>query len=143
MKQRKGIVGQLDKVTAKIVKIRDDYTCQRCLNKPHPQGCHWAHIYGRRDYRLRWDLFNAICLCYGCHQWGHSNPTAFAEWFEDKWKARAAWLRTVRRWPHKTIRTKELEALLEKRKQKLKELSTEARTGGSYKQEAVEADAHY
>jgi hypothetical protein len=139
MAQQKGIVGKLDKVTRQIVKLRDDYTCQRCLNRPSPQGCHCAHIYGRNAHRLRWDLLNNICLCYGCHQWGHSNPTAFKDWFREKYPHRMAHIEPIfyqaprPDWPDK-------EALLEQHKQKLKELSTDA--GGVALQDAVQADAH-
>lgn len=125
MKKRKGIPGRLDTVTAQIIKLRDSYQCQRCGGLPQPQGCHWAHIFGRSDYRISWDLANSVCLCYGCHSWGHSNPTAFRDWFASKWPIRLKYLEEIRLRPQKTIRKSELKELLIKQRQKLKELIDE------------------
>jgi hypothetical protein len=125
MKRRKGIVGKLDDVTRKIVKLRDNYQCQRCGGYPDKYGCHCAHVFGRSAYRLRWDLLNNVTLCCGCHSWGHSNPTAFEDWFREKYPHRMKHIEPIFRqapqphWPDK-------EALLEHHKQKLKELRTDA-----------------
>lgn len=39
----------------------------------------WAHIVGRSNYRLRWELWNALCLCAGHHVYYTHHPL---EWFE-------------------------------------------------------------
>jgi 5-methylcytosine-specific restriction endonuclease McrA len=131
MHRRKGkskrdkLIRALDVITPKIIKLRDGFQCQRCGNIPKPQGCHWAHIYGRRSFVLRWQLLNAIVLCNGCHSWGHSNPLAFKEWFYEKFPARGPYLDMLRRQNKGTIRTQELETLLISYKQKYAELSEE------------------
>ena len=130
MKTRRGrdprskVVRALDAITPKIVKLRDGRKCQRCGSMPSKQGCHWAHIYGRRDFRLRWDLLNALTLCYGCHSWFDSNARDAHDWFEDQWPARAMHIDAVRRSPQQgTIRTARLEELLESHRKKYRELT--------------------
>jgi len=38
-----------------------------------------AHIENRANIRLRWDVMNVLCLCFGHHFWFHRNPTRFME----------------------------------------------------------------
>lgn len=38
-----------------------------------------AHIENRANIRLRWDVMNVLCLCFGHHFWFHRNPTRFVE----------------------------------------------------------------
>ena len=89
---KKSIVKVLDKLAAEAVKLRDEFTCQRCGSVASGQGCHWSHIYSRRRYCLRWDLLNAVVLCAGCHRWWHGNPIDAAEWFAKKFPARQMYL---------------------------------------------------
>ena len=129
---RSRIIRALDTVTPKIVKLRDNYQCQRCGSvAAKARGLHSAHIYGRRDFRLRWDLLNLITLCCGCHVgWGHGNPIAFQEWFKGKWPHRMYYLAAKRREPVRPVRTPELADILESRRRKLKELEQERKGGG-------------
>lgn len=34
----------------------------------------WAHIVGRSNHRLRWEEYNALCLCAGHHMWYTYHP---------------------------------------------------------------------
>lgn len=88
---RKGLVKALDRICAKIIKKRDNWTCQRCGSKCSGQGAHWSHIYGRRNYYMRWQLINSLLLCAGCHFWWHSSPDGIS-WFADKFPARWEYL---------------------------------------------------
>ena len=49
-----------------------------------------AHIIGRTNKRLRWDIRNALCLCSGHHWWYTNNPEAWREIikkeFPDSWR---------------------------------------------------------
>ena len=112
----------LDRTTAQIIKLRDENTCQRCGHKVFGQGCHWAHIYGRRSLRLRWDLLNSLVLCAGCHRWWHENPVESHEWFADYFPARYSYLLKVRQQKPRIIRINELAEWLAEKKQKLAEL---------------------
>ena len=120
---RKRTVKKLDDITRKIIKLRDKDTCQRCMKRASGQGCHWAHIYGRRSYLLRWDLLNSLVLCAGCHRWWHENPLESDEWFKEKFPARYEWLQFQKKQPPRTIRTSELQSLYTKLQQKLTELN--------------------
>jgi len=91
-KERKKLVKWLDKHTPQVVKMRDDYICQRCGKSVRGCGCHWAHIYSRRDHSLRWDLLNALTLCCGCHRWFDGNGLDSTDWFKDKWPHRFEYL---------------------------------------------------
>ncbi len=63
----------LDSLYSKAIKIRDDYTCQRCFNKfepgPNP-GLHLAHCFSRARQLIRCFEDNAVALCVHCHIWG-------------------------------------------------------------------------
>lgn len=131
--KRKSLKTALDNVTRKFIKTRDDYTCQRCGNEVFGKGCHWAHIYGRgRGLFMRWDFLNSLVLCAGCHLWAHGQPLDFENWFTQKFPARFIYLtenipnqRGV--WmPRKNVLWKykdfDLEKLLEKKREKLKEI---------------------
>ena len=49
-----------------------------------------AHIVGRANMRLRWDIWNVLCICSGHHWWYTNNPEAWREIikkeFPDSWK---------------------------------------------------------
>lgn len=122
---RKTLVKNLDKITAKIIKLRDDSRCQRCNSFTSGCGSHWAHVYSRRRFSMRWDLINAICLCAGCHRWAHGNPLAFTEWFKREFPARYYYLRAKRLEKIRPIKDAELAERLEEKKQKLKNLLLE------------------
>lgn len=120
--ERQKIVAKLDKVTAQVIKLRDDYTCQRCGGKPQPQGCHWAHIYSRTSHKMRWDLLNSLVLCNGCHRHWHANPIDAENWFKDKFPVRYDYLQDLRRQPTKHIPLATLIEWYEALKLKLEEL---------------------
>lgn len=42
-------------------------------------GFQWAHIVGRSNYRLRWELWNALCLCAGHHVYYTHHPWEWQE----------------------------------------------------------------
>jgi hypothetical protein len=119
---RQKIVDKLDNITRQIIKKRDKNICQRCGKFADGQGCHWAHIYGRRSFILRWDLLNSLVLCAGCHRWWHENPLESENWFRDKFIARHQYLQNLRQKTTKTIKTSALQDLLEVHRKKLKEL---------------------
>ena len=121
--KRKKLIDNLDKVTAKIVKIRDEHTCQRCGSNPLPRGEHWAHIFSRSRHSMRWDLLNSVVLCNGCHRYWHANPLNAQIWFEGKFPWRYEYLQEEKQKPVRQITTIELQELYEQLKEKLKYLS--------------------
>lgn len=120
---RQKVIDKLDAVMRQVIKVRDDYICQRCGSKASGQGCHWAHIYSRNSHKLRWDWLNSLVLCAGCHRFYHDNPLDGEWWFRVHFPARYDYLQKRRQEPSKHIPQVVLEEWLEERKAKLKELS--------------------
>lgn len=75
-----------DDLWTKYIRIRDNYTCQKCRKPYPPDKCHnlgVSHLWGRGRENVRFDGDNCIALCtLPCHQkWGHSSdPTNRAEY---------------------------------------------------------------
>lgn len=64
-----------DRKFSKLIRERDNWTCQRCGKQyvPPTNALHSAHNFTRRIKATRLDEFNAISLCYGCHQFVDSH----------------------------------------------------------------------
>ena len=56
-----------DILFSKLIRERDDHTCQRCGNQPNPGGLHCSHFWGRKNRATRWSPENCDALCHGCH----------------------------------------------------------------------------
>ena len=80
---------KLIEIVKKIVKERDNYTCQYCGKQVEGSNCHASHIIPvSRDGRLAVDPSNMIVLCYHHHlNWWHKHPIEAAEWFNTKYGA--------------------------------------------------------
>lgn len=86
--------GRLDVLAAKKCKEHAGHQCVRCFKRsPNPEdvdeGLQWAHIVTRGALTTRWNLKNCLCLCAGCHFWGHKHPIDFSMWlikeFGEEW----------------------------------------------------------
>ena len=80
---------RLDDLWRKIIVLRDGNQCKKCgkrkaLGKGNSIQPH--HIYGRSNFRVRWDLSNGIALCGGCHTLtnysAHKAPIDFINWLK-------------------------------------------------------------
>lgn len=69
---------KLDKLFSLI--IRKNGVCElRGRDDIHCNGnLQCMHIVGRSNYRLRWDILNAICGCAAHHYYYTNHPTEFA-----------------------------------------------------------------
>lgn len=70
---------QLDLLAGEIVRSRGRCENDNCLSKaPHTplflKQLTWAHIISRRFLNTRWDISNAFCLCWACHQYFTAHP---------------------------------------------------------------------
>ena len=65
------------------VRSRDRWTCQRCRKsyEHSTQGLDCAHIVGRRGASTRYDLHNALSLCFTCHKWFDGEILEAGDWF--------------------------------------------------------------
>jgi 5-methylcytosine-specific restriction endonuclease McrA len=94
----------LDTLFSEAIRMRDGFTCQRCGHQN--KSAQAAHIWTRNNYSTRWDMENALCLCYMCHIKGfhsaHREPAEFLEWAhqrmgDERWEAlRARSMATVK-----------------------------------------------
>ena len=75
-----------DKLFSDYIRIRDNWTCQRCFitYEPPTQALHCSHWWGRGNKSVRFNPDNAIALCYGCHRYLGSNPTEHNQFFLKK-----------------------------------------------------------
>ena len=71
---RAWIEKELDEVCRQIT--RQIGVCARCGAR---KGLEDAHIIGRQNHAVRWDLDNRLPLCGLCHRWAHDNPILFDE----------------------------------------------------------------
>jgi len=60
---------------SKAVRLRDG-GCLVCGN----ERTECAHIVGRREKSVRWDMMNAVALCHWHHRHFTENPLDFTEW---------------------------------------------------------------
>lgn len=80
-KKRKGLrvkIDKLDELFSRYIRLRDNYTCQRCGVKSQHVQC--AHFHGRANKATRYDESNSTTLCFYCHQYFHGHPLEFVEW---------------------------------------------------------------
>jgi hypothetical protein len=94
----------LDTLFSEAIRLRDDFTCQKCGHQN--KSAQTAHIWTRNNYSTRWDMENALCLCYMCHIRGfhsaHREPAEFMEWVhqrmgDERWEElRARSMNTVK-----------------------------------------------
>ena len=71
-----------DRLFSQMILARNNRTCEYS-GKQFPEGVKGldtAHIYGRRDARLRHDPMNAVSLAHESHRYFTENPVAFREW---------------------------------------------------------------
>ena len=79
----------LDDLWRKIILLRDGNQCKKCGKRKAPgkgNSIQPHHIYGRSNFRVRWDLSNGIALCGGCHiltnYAAHKAPIDFINWLK-------------------------------------------------------------
>lgn len=58
--------------------------CEEC-NRRENLTC--AHNIKRRFLKVRWDFWNAFCLCWPCHQYFEEHPVEFAEFVDGSFAA--------------------------------------------------------
>lgn len=86
-KPKKNLLNKLlDVLWSKAVKILAGEKCEYCGSTKHLNS---HHIFGRRNFAVRWEVTNGVCLCSGHHQFdsrfsAHQTPTKFTDWIKDK-----------------------------------------------------------
>lgn len=76
---------KLDKLWTTAVLLKCNHKCIICGKS---EGLNAHHIEGRRNKRLRWEIFNGVALCTLHHVFGKLSAHQAPEWFhielEDK-----------------------------------------------------------
>jgi len=84
---KKGLKKKLDKAWSALVKQEAGNKCEVCGLAGDNCRLNSHHIVGRRNLRLRWELYNGVCLCSGCHTFrshsAHQNVVWFDEWLRE------------------------------------------------------------
>jgi 5-methylcytosine-specific restriction endonuclease McrA len=100
MKRRKKSIRQklkekIDKEFSRIIRKRDKNVCQHCgVYKEDNRAMHVSHVIPKsKGLIVRWEVQNAMCLCFHCHfHFWHSSPLQASKWFCSKYPRRAAFL---------------------------------------------------
>jgi 5-methylcytosine-specific restriction endonuclease McrA len=107
---------KLETLVKDYVKIRDNYTCQRCGKKVEGTNCHASHVIPvSRSGRLQFDPLNMKVLCYHDHiNWWHKHPVEAGQWFTDTFPDRWAYLEAIHKEPKRPIKEVELQEMIDK-----------------------------
>jgi 5-methylcytosine-specific restriction endonuclease McrA len=118
-----------DELFSKIIRLQANGICQRCLKPTDFKRLQAAHFHGRAIKKVRWDLSNAVALCYGCHAYIDGRATEKIEFFKKRLgETEYENLKKRAYWPSKTkIDKKAIELFLNF---KLKELENAQISGG-------------
>lgn len=75
------LITDCDEVFSLMVRRRDGM-CVRCYSIRTLQA---AHIASRDAKSGRWDMLNALTMCFPCHiRWAHRHPLEFVAWVKRK-----------------------------------------------------------
>ena len=74
-------IDPLDRLVSEYVRRRADGYCERCGTYHGWKGLQASHFIGRSNHSVRYDECNLVALCFGCHQYFHSNPHEHQAWF--------------------------------------------------------------
>ena len=112
--KRRKLKDKLEKIVKKIIKERDEYTCQKCGKIVQGSNCHASHIIPvSRSGRLEFDIVNIKVLCMRCHlYWYHRNPIEAAEWVKKKFPKRLEYLQERLLEPVRPIKDYEYEEMI-------------------------------
>ena len=118
----------------KIVRLRDDYTCQYLIDvepekaKVSGSNCQCSHVIPvSADKRLQYDPLNMKILSYHWHlNWWHKNPVESGIWFKEKFPERWEYLQAKHKENQNkgTIHLSELEEIEKNLLGQLKELES-------------------
>lgn len=85
---------RLEILVKDYVKLRDNYTCQRCDKVVEGSNCHASHVIpvSRSGY-LQFEPLNMKVLCYHDHiNWWHKHPIEAGQWYTEKFPERWEYL---------------------------------------------------
>lgn len=76
----------LDKLWSKAVKLIANNKCEYCGSTQYLNS---HHIFGRRNFSVRFEVNNGVCLCAKHHQFNnefsaHQTPSRFIDWIKEK-----------------------------------------------------------
>lgn len=82
--ERQKLVDRLDALFSLVVRTRDQYRCQKEGCTGHGKHMQCAHIFTRGKLSVRWELDNAVTMCYYHHiLWSHRKGVEFTLWCQE------------------------------------------------------------
>ncbi len=99
---KRGLIRKLDKAFGEIVRSRG--VCAKCGKGAEQVTLHCAHIFSRQNLSVRWNLDNAMALCYYDHfWWAHKEPILFTEFVKEylgayKYEQLKIRARSIKKW---------------------------------------------
>jgi len=80
--ERQKLVKNCDDIFREIIRLRDNWTCQRTGFKLDKYNADCAHFFSRDYKRTRWDEMNACLLRKGIHKnWAHVKSEEYRDWW--------------------------------------------------------------
>lgn len=75
-----------DSLFSLYIRHRDGWKCRKCgrYYEPPTNLLHAAHFVGRGKENTRFNPDNAVSLCFHDHQYFHSHPSEFQDWFTNE-----------------------------------------------------------
>lgn len=77
---------KLDATWSKVVRQRAGNRCEVCGLSGEVKTLNAHHYIGRKNKRLRWELFNGVSLCYQHHVGGKESAHEDIEWWKSWFK---------------------------------------------------------
>lgn len=113
---------KLDKVFSEFIRRRDKGKCFTCGAKKEWKDTDAGHYIKRQHLATRWSEVNVNCQCMGCNRFRDGNKEVYAIRLERKYGYGILQKLEVLRDKGKRFKLSELEELIEKYQNKLKEL---------------------
>jgi hypothetical protein len=114
---RKGLVKKLDTVFSKVVREREK-ACVTCGSR---ERLTCGHLFSRQNYSTRWDLDNGHTQCWGCNYKHEFEWEPYRRWFVETYGQEEYDDLYQRHTQVKKFKDYELEEMITKYKELLKE----------------------
>jgi 5-methylcytosine-specific restriction endonuclease McrA len=92
-KKKKNLEERLMDAVKLLVKIRDNYTCQKCHTYQSGFYCQASHVIPvSGGNQFKFDPLNIKVLCFDCHRWWGEHPADARKWFKETFPERHEYL---------------------------------------------------
>ena len=78
-----------------LIKVKLFERMPICMNCGSRDCLDPAHIIGRSNHTLRWDILNLVTLCRICHSYFDGEPEKWEKWWTSRFPERVDYLRRM------------------------------------------------